>query len=389
MKLYKAFLFSAFLTFSFAAMSQVENAGGVRKRSDKDKKENKAPGQVTDRMSSFYETNPTHEADIEYTKQIYRRIDLEKGANAALYYPEDIIDGQENLFRIILGNVINGNLPAYEYLDGREIFTDHYKINVGEMLDRFGIYGRQAKGSTEKNPKYEIDEADVPTNQVLNYYIIEKWEFDRRSNAMKTKVEAICPVLNRYGDYGGEARYPMFWVKFDALRPYLANQYVFISDDNNLPQYSLDDYFNLGLYDGEIYKTRNMRNLSMAQMFPDEDDLKRAQDSIDNRLRNYGKDLWVPTREEYLAMKEAEEQRKKDAGQTVVTADELPERTVKSESDEVETTVTEEPVVERSAVSARSKKKSTTKKPSAKKPKASSPSPSNSSAEKSVRRRKR
>ena len=60
---------------------------------------------------------------------------------------------------------------------------------------------------------------------------------------------------------------------------------MFLSDDNNLPQYSIDDYFNLGMYDGDIYKTRNLRNLSMMQMFPDPDDLARAQDSIDNRLK--------------------------------------------------------------------------------------------------------
>ncbi len=77
-------------------------------------------------------------------------------------------------------------------------------------------------------------------------------------------------------------------MKFDALRPFLAHQYVFVNDDNNIPQYSLDDYFTLGMYEGEIYKTRNLKNLSMAQMYPDEDMRKQAQDSIDNRLRNYG-----------------------------------------------------------------------------------------------------
>ena len=154
--------------------------------------------------------------------------------------------------------------------------TDQYRIKVADMLDRFDIYYQKAKGSTEKNPRYTIEEADVPSGQVQKYYIIEKWEFDRRTNRMKTRVEAICPVLNRSADFGGDAKYPMFWVKFDQLRPYLAQQYIFLNDDNNLPQYSLDDYFNLGMYDGEIYKTRNLRNLSMAQMFPDEDDMKRA-----------------------------------------------------------------------------------------------------------------
>lgn len=375
----------AALAVAFGVCAQVENAGGVRKRSERDKKEVESGPKISDRMQGFFNTKEPHDADISYMRQIYRQLDLTKVQNAPLYFPEDVVDGQENLFRILLKLVVDGKVPAYEYLDGREVFTDQYKMNVADMLERFGIYAQEAKGSTEKNPKFVIEEADVPTGQVLNYYIIEKWEFDRRSNRMKTRVEALCPVLNRPGDFGGEAKYPMFWVKYDALRPYIAQQYVFLNDDNNLAQYSIDDYFNLGMYDGEIYKTRNLRNLSMAQMFPDEDDRKRAQDSIDNRLRTYGKNLWVPDRETYLAMKEKEDAAAEAAAKALAAGDTIPERTTVSDTDVAE---------EKKTVSARAKKRAAknkaAKKSSSKESKASTKSSSgNSGASKSVRRRKR
>ena len=354
----KFFISSVIFFFSITAFAQVENAGAVRKRTEKENKEVNNPG-VTDRMQTLYQTSSAHDADVSYMKEVYRRLNLEKGPNGALYYPEDAIDGEENLFRILLKLVISGKVPAYEYLDGKEIFTDQYKMNVKDILDRFDIYAKEGKRSTEKNPKFEIDDTDIPSSQVLNYYIIEKWEFDNRSNDMKTIVEAICPVLTKYGEYDDEVKYPMFWVKYDNLRPYLLQQYVFVDDDNNLPRYSINDFFSLGLYEGEIYKTRNMRNLSMAQIYPDEDDLKQAQDSIDNRLKNFGKDLWVPTREEYLNMKKSEE--------------------------EANVTVVEENPATEKASSSRAKKKA---KNSNKKPKVSSAS-SNATAEKSVRRRKR
>lgn len=303
MKFYrKILLLAAAAGIAVAGVAQVENAGGVRKRTDRDKKaKNASETGVTDRMQGFFTQKEPHDADLSYMREIYRQLDLTKPENTPLYYPEDVVDGQKNLFRIILGLVVDGKLPAYEYLDGREVFTDEYKVNVAEMLDRFGIYYQQGKGSTERNPKYVIEEADVPTGQVLNYYILEKWEFDRRSNRMKTRVVAICPVLNRSSDFGGEAKYPMFWVKYDQIRPHLAQQYVFLSDDNNLAQYSIDDYFNLGMYKGDIYKTRNLRNLSMMQMYPDPDDRRRAQDSIQHRLETFDDMMWVPTREEVQA----------------------------------------------------------------------------------------
>lgn len=364
----------------FAVVAQ-DNAGVVRRNAGGkrgQKKEETTGPKITDRMQGFYDHSDPHDADMAYMREIYRSLDLKDvPENTPLYFPEDVIDGQQNLFRRILGLVVDGKIPAYEYLDGREVFTDQYKVKVGDMLDRFGVY-YQSQGEGEK-AKYTIEEADVPTSQVLKYYIIEKWQFDRRSNRMKTYVEAICPVLLRSDDFGGEASYPMFWVKFDQLRPYLAQQYVFVNDDNNLPQYSLDDYFNMGMYKGEIYKTKNLRNLSMAQMYPDEDQMKRAQDSIDNRLREFGKNLWVPSREEYLAAREAEEA----VAKAKAAGDSIPERTVVTADDDA--------TVKSTSKRSGRKKSSSSKKKKPKVKQSSSSSNSNpaAGAEKSVRRRKR
>lgn len=375
MKLYRKILLTGLVGLAAAgAIAQVENAGTVRRRSPKEKRnqEKTQPG-VTERMQDFYTVKEPHDADLQYMREIYRQIDLSKDQNTPLYFPEDIIDGQKNLFRTILELVVSGKVPAYEYLDGREVFTDKYQLKVNDMLDRFGIYYTTGKGHSDRNPNYVIEEADVPTTQVLNYYIIEKWEFDKRTHRMRTRVEAICPVLNRTGDFGGEAKYPMFWVKYDQLRPWLAQQYVFLTDDNNLPQYSLDDYFNLGMYDGEIYKTKNLRNQSMMQMYPDPDDLARAQDSIDNRLKNYGKDLWVPTREEYLAQKEHEE----EVAKALAAGDTIPERTVATAKETKKVTTARKSTRKRGA-----------RKPKTVKPKSTSNGPA-SNAERSVRRRRK
>ena len=376
MKLYRKILLTGLVGLAAAgAIAQVENAGTVRRRSPKEKRnQEKAQPGVTERMQDFYTVKEPHDADLQYMREIYRQIDLSKDQNTPLYFPEDIIDGQKNLFRTILELVVSGKVPAYEYLDGREVFTDKYQLKVNDMLDRFGIYYTTGKGHSDRNPNYVIEEADVPTTQVLNYYIIEKWEFDKRTHRMRTRVEAICPVLNRTGDFGGEAKYPMFWVKYDQLRPWLAQQYVFLTDDNNLPQYSLDDYSNLGMYDGEIYKTKNLRNQSMMQMYPDPDDLARAQDSIDNRLKNYGKDLWVPTREEYLAQKEREE----EVAKALAAGDTIPERTVASAKETKKVTTARKST----------RKRGTARKTKTVKPKSTSNGPA-SNAERSVRRRRK
>ncbi|MCQ2288161.1 MAG: gliding motility protein GldN [Muribaculaceae bacterium] len=281
----------------------------VVKKTEADRKnEEKSATGITSRQQAFYEVTEPSDADLQWMKVLYRKLDLTKGKNQALYYPEDPNEDGMSLFFIIMRLLADDKICAYEFLDGREMFTDEYKIKVSEMLDRFHIMSQPAKGSTEKSPKFDIEDADIPGNEILSYYIIERWEFDTRSNRMRTRVEALCPVLHRMDEFGGEAiPYPMFWVKLNDIRPYIANQFIFTDDDNNLARYSLDDFFKLNMYTGEIYKTKNMRNLSLRQQFPDDDAYKHAQDSIEQRLRAFNKELWVPTREELKARAEAKE----------------------------------------------------------------------------------
>ena len=303
--------FKYIIVFLAAVFTASALQAQVVKKSENDERKKKDEGGVviTDRQQAFFEQRQPSDADLQWMKVIYRSLDLTKGKNPALYYPEEPNEDGQSLFFIIMRLLANNQITAYEYLDGREMFTDEFKVNVGELLDRFHVMYAPAKGSTEKNPKYTIEDADIPGNEVLSYYIIERWEFDTRSNAMKTRVEAVCPVLHRTDEFGGEAiKYPMFWVKLNDIRPYMANQYVFTDDDNNLSRYSLDDFFKLNMYTGEIYKTKNLRNLSLMQMFPEEKALKHAQDSIEQRLKAFNNDLWVPDREVLLAQKEAREE---------------------------------------------------------------------------------
>ncbi|MDE5728410.1 MAG: gliding motility protein GldN [Duncaniella sp.] len=341
------------------------------------------------RLQNRLQTSEVPESEMQWMRVMYRELDLTKDQNGALYYPDEPVEGQDNLFRIILKNMADGRLQAYEYLDGREVFSDNYKVKMGDILDRFYILSTPAKSSTEKNPRYEIEEADIPASEVLSYYIIERWEFDRRSNRMRTVVEAICPVLHRAGDFGGEAvRYPMFWVRYDDLRPFITTQTIFTDDDNNLATATYDDFFNLGLYKGDIYKTRNLRNRSLMQMHPDPDELAHARDSIQDRLDNYEKKLWVPSLEELKARREAAEAAETAAaeGSETVSGDTEAPAVEKAEE---KTSVRKTTRTRRGSAGAAKAKAKPSKKTKVRKAKAPKTSSGSSSATRSVRNRKR
>lgn len=386
------FIMAALFGVALATVAQDSSSSSVMRRGSGDRRArgeaDKANG-VTGRMQNFFNEKESSDADLQWMKVIYRQIDLTKDENTPLYFPDEPVEGQDNLFRMIMKLVAADQIPVYEYLDGREIFTDQYRVKVRDMLDRFHVYYTEAKGSSEKHPKFEIDPSDVPANEVMSYYVVERWEFDRRQNKMTNRIEAICPVLHRAGDFGGEAvKYPMFWIKFSDLRPYLSTQNIFIDDDNNLASYTFDDYFQLGLYDGEIYKTRNLRNKSMMQLYPDPEELKKAQDSIQNRLENFDKNIWVPSLEEIAAMREAREKAEAEAEEAAALAE------AAASGEEVAEAKTEAKPAGRSSRAGRAKsagrsskeKSSKPKKVKEKKPKAAK---SSAGATRSVRNRKR
>ena len=155
----------------------------------------------------------------------------------------------------------------------------------------------------------------------------------------------------------------MFWVKLNDIRPYLAQQYVFTDDDNNLPRYSLDDFFKLNMYTGDIIKTKNLRNMALKQMYSEPEALKHAQDSIEQRLQRFNKDLWVPPLEELQARAEAEEKARAEAEGELEAGEEGAEQVEGEASAE-----TEEKTVTRTTK--RGSKSSTTKKSSKTKSKA-------------------
>lgn len=94
------------LALSSSAVAQNSSTSGVSRRSGNDSRSSKsaapAAGTVTQRMQSHFESVPKSDADMHWMRVIYRQLDLTKDENSPLYFPDEPIDGQESLFRIIM-----------------------------------------------------------------------------------------------------------------------------------------------------------------------------------------------------------------------------------------------------------------------------------------------
>ena len=243
---------------------------------------------ITTRALISYPTAAKMEEDVVWRRDIYRTINLEDDANAGLYYPVEAVGSQMNLFTYLFKLMMRGRINCYEYrLDGNEVFNDASKIKPLTFLDNYHIYYEK------KGNGINIDNSDIPSKEVKSYYVKESAYYDQRSATFHTKVIALCPIMSREDDFGDAPQtYPLFWVKYDDVAPYLSKQIIMTSDLNKAATMTLDDYFTKNMYRGKIYKTTNMLGKTLAQYCKTDSAMTKEQKRIENELVAFEKNLW-------------------------------------------------------------------------------------------------
>lgn len=249
---------------------------------------------MTTRAQISFPTEAKMAEDVVWRRDVYRELDLNDDANAGLYYPTEPVGTQMNLFtylfKLIMAGPRHGGIAAYNYdvNSGNERFDESLRIQPLKFLDDYHIfYERGDRG-------VHIDDSDIPSAEVKGYFIKESAYFDQVSATFHTKVQAICPVMYREDDFGdGVTKYPLFWVKYDDLAPFLSKQTIMTSNLNNAATMSLDDYFTTNAYRGKIYKTTNMLGKTLAQVAGgDTAKLSREQSRIEKEIERFEQNVW-------------------------------------------------------------------------------------------------
>ena len=279
--------FSAVLIILLFAVDVV--AQPVARRREQQQRKAQSAQTLTTRAQISFPVSAKMSEDVVWRRDIYREILLQDDVNAALYYPVEPAGSQVNLFTYLFKLVIGGRVKGYEYrLDGNEVFTDSAQIDRKGFLDNYHIYYERTN-----NNSIRIDDSDIPSAEVKSYYIKESAYYDQASATFHVKPVALCPVLWRTDDFGdGEQKYPLFWVVYDDVAPYLARQVVMTSNLNNAATMSMDDYFTRNMYKGKIYKTNNMLGRTLAQYCTNDSALAKEQRRIENELAAFEKNIW-------------------------------------------------------------------------------------------------
>jgi len=266
--------------------------------------------EVSFKKSKIAETQQTRGEDVLWKRDVYRMVDLLNGLNGALYFPVEPTAERQNLFCTIFSLVSDGRLTAYEYLDGREIFTDAYALKFKDLLKRFEIPFKEKADPKKQNAFiYDIDAIDIPSAEVTLFYVKEVYYLDQRNSTMRIKTMAICPVLIRTDETGETRKYPMCWIPFENLKGSLSQIPVSADTINSVNRMNAYDFFNQHRYKGDIYKVSNLRNQSLYDYCRTPEEVALEQVRLEKELKDMNEKLWEPSQRDLRdaeAKKEAE-----------------------------------------------------------------------------------
>ena len=222
----KHFLLLTALGAGLAAMSQCPYVGAVNGGSTV---LNGAYVEETIPIKQLMSYPPLREADVMWSKRIWREIDLREKMNHPLYYPMEPTDGRASLWDLIKCATLDGNLTAYS--PGPLLDEDEFKqaYTVAELNQIYNSIDSVTTIDIDSDEPITVEVIDaLESSEIKKYRIKEDWFFDRKRSVMEVRIVGIAPVKEVIGEDGELRGYaPVFWLYFPECRYVFANAKVF------------------------------------------------------------------------------------------------------------------------------------------------------------------
>ncbi len=223
------------------------------------------------------------EADVFWSKRIWRVIDTREKMNLSFRYPK------QYLVNILKDHAVEGSITVYDPIDDeftRPLTPEEVaKIGVGDP-DTIRVID-----PVTLEEKVEITKPEFDPQKVTKFRLKEDWIFDEETSTLIVRIIGVAPIQEEYnvdGSYRGDK--PLFWAYFPELRPVLAKYQVF-NPQNDAVTISWEDLFEMRYFSSYIYKESNVHDRRVQDYVTGIDALLES-DNIKNKIFNFEHDLW-------------------------------------------------------------------------------------------------